>query len=833
MDPRIAWYPTELEGNAFNIWSNVWMVSQMNCTNPTLLTTPNVISNNQRPNIISTSSLNDDNEIRSTNLESLNNTNSQYNSLGNLNDASNFGMSVTSQMILNGLKSRKINKACTFGFNFPINQHVLDDPMSTPWLELSTLELMLGDRDTSARSRTKTASASSTASTSSLSTSSASPCHEDSLSSSSTVYDYDEESIESKQFANSEGLQTLHKEIQLFAKYIESTEEENFMRDEIIRKLTQVIKNELPTADVDVFGSYRTGLFLPTSDIDMVVREDSIDKNNLPLKVLKDVLIKEKISDQENIKVLDRASVPIIKILETKTDLKVDISFNKVNGLKSVELIKSYLDEFPCLKPLVMVLKQFLIQRDFNEVWTGGIGSYSLIMMVVSFLQLHPRIDCRSPDVNYGVLLIEFFELYGRSFNYTKTAIRVHDGGCYLPKEEILSQFKNFNRYTNPSILCIEDPLDFTNDIGKGSYGALRVKQAFEYAYINLSQAVFPQNEFLIKNANKQSLLGRIIRITKEVRDYRQWVKLTYEKQVSAIKHHVRMQARINEQNKENEMNYEAKRMAHMYPEFIETRHYLHQTQSAPIPFPHLPPHPQYLNQQQQNSYNNSVHQTLNNINQQIQHQNRKKVTNVRIFDEPNLAMSNGFNKNNIKKQKYPENPKNPRENIKLPKMPSLNGQIKNNKINNMYPKQPRFYNQQIAQHNQHQPQNKPVVFYIDEEINGSPSSAQDDSDTKRFMTNSNNDDWSQIRELEKIIKTKQDIDNDSKHKELNQFLNEIKNSSNSGGLSVPMQTFVHELLSPIGNAPSLSSLFVSVKSPNSNVQPPTSNVNRFNLVNT
>lgn len=38
-----------------------------------------------------------------------------------------------------------------------------------------------------------------------------------------------------------------------------------------------------------------------------------------------------------------------------------------------------------------MVLKQFLLQRDLNEVFTGGISSYSLILMCISFLQVFPR----------------------------------------------------------------------------------------------------------------------------------------------------------------------------------------------------------------------------------------------------------------------------------------------------------------------------------------------------------------------------------------------------------------------------------------------------------
>lgn len=45
-----------------------------------------------------------------------------------------------------------------------------------------------------------------------------------------------------------------------------------------------------------------------------------------------------------------------------------------------------------------------------------------------------------------------------------------------------------------PSMLCIEDPLTPGNDIGRGSYGALQVKNAFEYAYLALQTAVNPSN---------------------------------------------------------------------------------------------------------------------------------------------------------------------------------------------------------------------------------------------------------------------------------------------------------------------------------------------------
>ena len=77
------------------------------------------------------------------------------------------------------------------------------------------------------------------------------------------------------------------------------------------------------------------------------------------------------------------------------------------------------------------------------------------------------------------ISLPEFFELYGRKFNYLTTAIRVRGEGSYITKEEVQERMPPGHR---PSLLCIEDPLQPGNDVGKSSYGALQVKQAFDYA---------------------------------------------------------------------------------------------------------------------------------------------------------------------------------------------------------------------------------------------------------------------------------------------------------------------------------------------------------------
>lgn len=181
------------------------------------------------------------------------------------------------------------------------------------------------------------------------------------------------------------------------------------------------------------------------------------------------------------------------------------------------------MEDFPSLAKLVFVLKQFLYQRQLNEVFTGGISSYSLILMTISFLQLHPREDANSDRANLGVLLIEFFELYGKLFNYLKVGIRVKDGGAYVQKTEIQEQMDPGYR---PSVLCIEDPLNPQNDIGKSSYGAMTVRKSFENAYLTLNRACGPTAALeYTANGHPTSILGHIIRVDDDVVRRREKIK--------------------------------------------------------------------------------------------------------------------------------------------------------------------------------------------------------------------------------------------------------------------------------------------------------------------
>jgi len=50
-------------------------------------------------------------------------------------------------------------------------------------------------------------------------------------------------------------------------------------------------------------------------------------------------------------------------------------------------LIRKYIKNYEPLKPLTLIMKQFLHKSDLSDTYSGGLSSYGLILMIVSFLQ--------------------------------------------------------------------------------------------------------------------------------------------------------------------------------------------------------------------------------------------------------------------------------------------------------------------------------------------------------------------------------------------------------------------------------------------------------------
>jgi non-canonical poly(A) RNA polymerase PAPD5/7 len=352
----------------------------------------------------------------------------------------------------------------------------------------------------------------------------------------------------------------LHCELVDLADYLSPTVEEEAARSLVVRKCDAVVRRLFPGKKIASFGSFETGLYLPTSDIDLVVtsasKNDDIDDDDEyvkpPLRKLARALIKAGIADPRTIQVISHARVPIIKFTDRLTGHAVDISFNIASGLDGARFLKEQLKIFPALRPLLLFLKLFLDLRGLNEVFRGGLGSFSAACLLISFFQLHPLIQLGylRPEDNLGILLIEFLELYGKLLNYDRVGISV---GIDLESLEVFHQAqqeqqeidtpfgyydkmdRGFYNESRPGLLSIQDPQSPTNDLARPSFSISSVKQALEHAFNLLTAAAHEiDSESSRANSNHHgynrtdgSLLAALIEIPEKFLKHREYIKRT------------------------------------------------------------------------------------------------------------------------------------------------------------------------------------------------------------------------------------------------------------------------------------------------------------------
>lgn len=291
----------------------------------------------------------------------------------------------------------------------------------------------------------------------------------------------------------------LHKEILDFCEFLSPTPEEDASRKEAIESVVKVIKHIWPNCQVEVFGSFRTGLYLPTSDIDIVILGSDIQNPQIGLHALSRLLSQNRVG--KKIQVIAKARVPIVKFNEKKSGIAFDISFDMENGPKAAEFIQDAVSKWAPLRPLCLILKIFLQQRELNEVYTGGIGSYALLVMLIAMLQNYQN-SRASPEHNLGVLLVNFFDIYGRKLNTADVGVSCNGGGTFF-----LKSMKGFSVPGKQYMISIEDPQAPENDIGRSSFNYFQVRSAFAMAFATLTNL-----KAISGLGPNRSILGTIIR---------------------------------------------------------------------------------------------------------------------------------------------------------------------------------------------------------------------------------------------------------------------------------------------------------------------------------
>ena len=298
-------------------------------------------------------------------------------------------------------------------------------------------------------------------------------------------YNYNFEHIQDKE-KNNYIINCLSKDISEFESFVtmQIKSSSNIFQD-LLKNVEKAVNECIPDYQVHLYGSHATNLCLPWSDLDLVLIPKNLNMIYNKSENNRSLLSKlyENLKNQKWIKdilYISNASIPIIKIysIGIYNNIPIDISIQEEThfGLKCVELVKQYMNQYESLKPLVLSIKNILKRANLNDPYKGGISSYGLILMIIYFLkqQSFAGIDISKGEnnCNLGHLFYDFLVYYSFDFEFGKNIIYVKN----TPSD--LEALKYQNISLGPKLIII-DPLNPSNNVAKSCFQNMGIKMAF------------------------------------------------------------------------------------------------------------------------------------------------------------------------------------------------------------------------------------------------------------------------------------------------------------------------------------------------------------------
>lgn len=297
---------------------------------------------------------------------------------------------------------------------------------------------------------------------------------------------------------------TLIQQIESFCKFVDDNTAPNKQYMEWIVKEVEKTTHALwPYTDVKPYGSYVTGLSLPSSDLDLVISNVEMSNIANTLGAMADLLAKQTWVVPRTVNPISSAKVPVIKMRclppagevpgaeGPAQEVVVDITFTtdgfvpKHTGVDAATMLLAFFPHMPLLKPLSLVLKQFLVVQSLHDTYKGGLSSFCLVVMIASFLQAQESLFMPNAQQHtVSSLLLAFLDFYGCQFDYQTMGIRV-----VKPSAEDQTALRVFPLPRESHTLFIEDPFDPTNNIGQSVFQMWRIALAFKQAFHTLTMS--------------------------------------------------------------------------------------------------------------------------------------------------------------------------------------------------------------------------------------------------------------------------------------------------------------------------------------------------------
>lgn len=275
----------------------------------------------------------------------------------------------------------------------------------------------------------------------------------------------------------------LHADVLAFAQQIEGLMEPKQAFLQQTFKLISTLAGQLWPGSgcrVELYGSYATNLSIPSSDVDIVICGVDNDSAISPLVLLEQALKLQPWVQKGSLRAIESAAVPVIKLISTHGNLPVDITFESLaihhSGTAARDCVNVFVRSYPHLRPLTMVLKQLLQNNNLNNAYVGGLSSYCLVLMVVSFIQAY-----YPTPTSLGAALLDFLDAYGHVFVYDRMYIAVQTETVSLPSHCYGLALEQVPEGEGPlAPLAIIDPVRENNVLGKQTDSMFIVQLLFQ-----------------------------------------------------------------------------------------------------------------------------------------------------------------------------------------------------------------------------------------------------------------------------------------------------------------------------------------------------------------
>ena len=147
--------------------------------------------------------------------------------------------------------------------------------------------------------------------------------------------------------------------------------------------------------------------------------------------------------------------------------INTSLAISSVHKIK--ELQKKYID----LRNIVLIIKKVLAKHDLHKPYSGGLGSYSIVLMTSTFLEKFGINHCSALSQN----LTEFLKFFGYHFDPSTAGM---DGKSFFA---LTPEQRDRNDH-----IYILDLQNSSNNTARSAFKIYEIKNVFTQAYNTVMQ---------------------------------------------------------------------------------------------------------------------------------------------------------------------------------------------------------------------------------------------------------------------------------------------------------------------------------------------------------